>query len=75
MLKVTTRVSGKIDLELPIPCPGCGHESKVKARDAAPGTTITCQGCGATIELAGDDMRQAPRAMDEFVNAFKRIGR
>ncbi|NVJ15183.1 hypothetical protein [Myxococcus sp. AM010] len=74
-IMIKTRVSGNLDLTLPIECPSCGRKREIKARDAAPGTTVTCKGCGASIRLEGDDMRKAQKALDDLAKAFKRLGR
>jgi len=74
MLKITSRVSGNLDLDLPLKCP-CGNPIKIQARDAAPGPRLTCSQCGATITLTGDDMRQAQEALDDLRRTLERFGR
>lgn len=74
MFKITTKVTGPKDLELPFECP-CGQEIKLNARTAAPGTVLTCPKCQAKITLAGDDARRVQKALDDLTAAFKRMGR
>lgn len=74
MIKLTTKVSGPRDLTIPIECP-CGQVVPINARNATPGTVLTCPKCGAQITLSGDDMRGVQRALDEFYKTFEKFGR
>jgi len=74
MIKLTSKTSSNWNRELPVDCP-CGNPIKIEVRNAAPGSTITCSRCGATIELTGDDMRKAQQTIDDVRRIFEKIGR
>lgn len=74
MVKVTVAGPRRVEMKLPVECPGCHRKFDIKLRDAAPGTVIPC-GCGASIKLTGDDGRKAQAAMDKLLDTLHSIGR
>ncbi len=75
-IKVTFTGPKRLDLDLPMKCPRCGHTTKIPMRTAAPGTQVACAGgCGTTFRLGGDDVREAQRAMDDLVDTLNRFGK
>ncbi len=63
-----------MELELPITCPQCSRQFKANARKLKPGNTLTCPGCGVSINLKGDDLSKAAKALDDFERALKSLG-
>lgn len=72
--KITVRGPRRIDLKLPLECPGCGKKIETKMRNVRPGQVITCF-CGSTIRLTGDDPRKTQRAFDDLLDTFYKMGR
>lgn len=61
-------------LEIDITCPGCSKRFKQRIENIRPGGQRTCPSCGVVIDFAGDDMRKAQRAMDDFTKELKSLG-
>lgn len=75
MLKITVEGPRRIDLDVPIPCPKCELVIEISARASGPGTRLSCPGCGATIELTGDDLREAQASLDGLLDTIHNLGR
>jgi hypothetical protein len=60
-------------MEIPIACPKCNHTTRIKARDATPGTEIKCP-CGTVFQLTTDDLHKAQRALDDLQRTARRFG-
>lgn len=57
------------------PCPSCGHELKVKAKDIlSSGSSVYCSNCNQTINVDGTDIRRkVDRSLKEFERQIKQI--
>lgn len=62
-LKVTRRGA----VRLPIPCPTCGHQTKIDPTTIRKGTAIACSRCRTNISLEGD--------AHKLGEAFRRLNR
>lgn len=55
--------------EVPIPCPGCGHENRKSLRWLEDNDTLTCEGCGANITI----QKEKPGALDEIESSITQL--
>lgn len=51
MIKVDIKVPNLDNMEIPLPCPKCNKDFKIKAKDMENGKTVTCPNCKSSIEL------------------------
>lgn len=63
-----------MNLSVDIDCPKCSRKFKTELRKLKPGNKLICPGCGVTINLEGDDVSQAAKALDQFESAIKKLG-
>ena len=63
-----------MELSVDIACPKCAHKISAALRQLKPGNKLICPGCGVTINLEGDDVSQAAKALDQFESAIKKLG-
>lgn len=73
-INITVRGPRRIDLKIPLQCPGCGRKMETKMRNSRPGQVITCS-CGSSIRLDGDDPRKIQKALDDLLDTFHKMGR
>lgn len=64
-----------MELSVDIACPKCGHKISAALRQLKPGNKLVCPGCGVGIELEGDDVSEAAKAMDQVEAGVKNLGR
>lgn len=59
-------------VELPIPCPKCGHQTKksiawIKANDK-----FVCAGCGSTVNVQAEQLLAGLKQLDETIDDLRR---
>lgn len=64
-----------LDKTVEIPCPGCRTKIKVELGKLAPGNKVRCPGCGATVELKGDNVAKSLAPLEKAMNDLKKIGK
>lgn len=57
-----------------VPCPGCKRKVKIKLSQMAANKSVRCPS-GHTINLTGDDAKQAKKALDDLERTLKRYGK
>lgn len=63
------------------PCPACGRKNTVTLAQVSRQATVTCSGCRESIKLkdsngsANKSIRDINKAMRDFENSLKKLGR
>jgi DNA-directed RNA polymerase subunit RPC12/RpoP len=57
-----------------IACPKCARKIKAKLSQLKPGNKLVCPGCGVSIDLKGDDVSKAAKAIDQLRATVKKLG-
>ena len=56
------------DEELPLRCPGCGHETPTRLGDLKDNPQILCAGCGATIRVDAEELFEGLRTQGQAID-------
>ncbi|MBW1702822.1 MAG: hypothetical protein JRJ50_12025 [Deltaproteobacteria bacterium] len=66
-------IDKKMNATLIIGCPECKRKTKLAARNAIPGKSISCL-CGVSFNLSGDALRPIQRSLDDLQRTLKSLG-
>lgn len=61
-------------IDIPFPCPKCGHEVRETLARLERDRKVTCRGCGADIHIGGNDITAIRKNFDQLFAKIRDLG-